>query len=97
MTYQPDCGEHTRGAPGPVFIHAEECERYEGGALPAGLKQLPLLVEGRTNDGRTLRAEPTAGEQADDVIREYLGDATVDFVTLRHGEAGCFISRIDRV
>jgi len=96
MTYQPDGGDHTLGAPGPIFIHAEKCERYEGSTLPSGLRQLPLLVEGRTHDGRILRSELIDGGQADALILEYLGDAAVDLVTLRHGEAGCFISRIDR-
>lgn len=97
MTYRPDCGDRTRGAPGPIFIHAEECERYEGSTLPAGLRQLPLIVEGRTHDGRILRSERVGGEQADALIRECLGDAAVDLVTLRNADAGCFISRVDRV
>jgi len=97
MTYQPDCGDHTIGAPGPIFIHVEECDRYEGGTLSGGLRQLPLLVEGRAHDGRILRSALTHGEQADALIREYLGDAEVDLVTLRHGVAGCFITRVDRI
>lgn len=96
LTYRPDFGEDAIGAPGPIFIHADECERFEGGTLPAGLKRLPLLVEGRTRDGRTVLSRRTAGEHADPLIREYLDEVAVDFVTLRHGQAGCFIATIDR-
>lgn len=96
FTYRPDLGPSALGAPGPVFIHAHECTRYEGTSLPTGLTRLPLLVEGRTRDGRTSRAEIVPGAQADAVIRERLDDAQVDFVTLRHGQAGCFIARVDR-
>lgn len=97
MTHQPDVGGETLGAPGPIFIHANTCQRYEGDRLPAGLRGLPLLVEGRTEDGRTLRSERTPGGEADDLIHEILGTRDVDLVVLRHGEAGCFIARVDRV
>lgn len=97
LTYQPDSGDHTLGAPGPVFIHAEECPRYEGNAVPFGLTQLPLLFEARTRDGRILRSVAAPGTTADQVIRSCLQDAVVDFVALRHGEAGCFIARVERV
>lgn len=96
VTYQPDFGDRTLGVPGPIFIHSRTCERYDGGRLSAGLLELPLLVEGRTDDGRTLRSERTPGEGADALIREYLGDDDIDFVALRHGQAGCFIARADR-
>jgi len=96
MTYRPDFGRRTLGVPGPVFIHSRTCPRYDGSTLPPELLELPLLVEGRTEDGRTLRSERAPGERADDLIRDYLGVGDIDFVALRHGEAGCFIARVDR-
>jgi len=97
LTYRPDSGDRTLGAPGPIFIHAEDCARYAGTTVPPGLTRLPLLLEARTRDGRTLQSVPARGEKADRVIRTLLRDAHVDFVALRHGEAGCFIARADRV
>ncbi len=96
FTYQPPSGEQTQGAPGPVFIHAEECGRFEGTYLPEDLLRLPLLVEGRTNDGRVLRSESTRGDEAEDVIKACLTQPGVDFLFLRHAEAGCHIARVDR-
>ena len=96
MTYQPDFGQATLGVPGPIFIHRDRCEPYEGSALPRGLQQLPLLIEGRTEDGRTVRSQRAPGQEADDLIRAYLAEGDIDFVALRHGEAGCFIARADR-
>jgi hypothetical protein len=96
FTYRPDLGPSALGAPGPIFIHARECTRYEGTTLPEGLLRLPLLIEGRTHDGRTSKAEIVPGGRADQVIRAQLDDERVDFVTLRHGEAGCFIATVDR-
>ena len=97
LTYRPDSGDRTPGAPGPVFIHAERCRRYDGNTLPFGLTRLPLLLEARTRDGRTLQSVAAPGENADQVMRTCLQDTTVDFVALRHGEAGGFIARADRV
>jgi len=97
VTYRPDLGRHTLGMPGPIFIHSRTCRRYEGGTFPSGLLGMKLLVEGRTDDGRILRSERAPGGQADALIREYLTDRDIDFVALRHGEAGCFIARADRV
>jgi len=96
VTYRPDFGSRTLGVPGPIFIHRRTCERYDGGEVPAGLLEMTLLIEARTEDGRTLRSERTPGADADTLIREYLGDDDIDFVALRHGEAGCFIARADR-
>ena len=97
FTYQPASGDCAVGAPGPVFIHREECGRYEGTSIPDDLRDLPLLVEGRTNDGTVLRSESTPGDAADEVIESCLAEEQIDFVFLRHGEAGCHIARIDRM
>lgn len=97
FTYAPPSGEKTRAAPGPVFIHAEECQRYDASALPEELKTLPLLIEGRTADGRVPRSAATSGDRVDAVIEDFLSDANVDFLFVRHGAAGCHIARIDRV
>lgn len=96
LTYRPDSGDQTVGAPGPVFIHARECSRYEGSTVPSGLTKLPLLFEARTQDGRILHSVAASGTTADQVIRTFLQDASVDFVALRHGEAGCFVARVER-
>jgi hypothetical protein len=97
FTYQPASGEQTLGAPGPVFVHSEACARYEDTVLPEGLLALPLLIEGRRNDGTVLRSEQSSGQAAPGVVDTYLTDEQIDFVFLRHGEAGCHIARIDRV
>lgn len=34
LTYRPDFGPSALGAPGPIFIHAETCARYEGDSIP---------------------------------------------------------------
>lgn len=96
FTYCPPSGEGATGAPGPVFIHEATCERFEGEGFPAALHSLPIVVEGRTRDGRVLRADPTPGSEAVVLIEACLADPAVDFLFLRHGEAGCHIARVER-
>lgn len=96
FTYQPDSGARTIGAPGPVFIHSDECVRHEGTEIPASLLSLPLLLEGRASDGTVLHSERSTGPDTREVVDGFLGDPRVDFVFLRHGEAGCHIARVER-
>jgi hypothetical protein len=97
FTYRPPSGGGTLGAPGPVFIHAEDCGRYQADTFPPGLRALPLFVEARASGNRILSGQAVHGEHVDAVLEEMLADATVDFLHLRHGEAGCFVARVDRV
>ena len=96
FTYRPDSGDAAVGAPGPVFIHAATCDRFEGTGFPEGLLGTPIVVEGRTRDGRVVRADPAQGEAAETLITACLGNSEVDFAFLRHGEAGCHIARVER-
>lgn len=96
FTYAPESGVESVAAPGPVVIHSAECERFTGDGFPPGLRKLPIVVEGRTRDGRVLRADLTPGAKADALIEACLADPTVDFIFLRHGEAGCHIARVER-
>jgi hypothetical protein len=94
FTYQPFTDPAALPAPGPVFIHAAECERYDGAALPEDLRPLPLVLEGYAADGALVvqrRVGDTAFEAVLDAVLETSG---VDYAHLRNAEAGCFIARI---
>ena len=95
FTYGPPSGSRTRAAPGPVFIHARDCTRYDSDGFPDPLRSLPLLVEARTSDGRVLQSVSAEGGEIDLVLEGLLADPAVDFLFLRHGEAGCHIARVD--
>jgi hypothetical protein len=97
FTYRPASHDGTLGAPGPVFIHSRECERYAGSTFPPGLRSLPLLFEARASENRVLAARRASGEEIDQVLDELLADERTDYLYLRHGEAGCHIARIDRM
>jgi hypothetical protein len=97
FTYNPFDGFATYPSPGPVFIHRAPCAPFAGAGVPAGLRALPLVVEG-FGDGRRLLHQEFVGDQdVHELIAGMLADERVAYAHLRNAEAGCFIARIDRV
>jgi Protein of unknown function (DUF1203) len=82
--------------PGPVYIHAEGCNRYDGGGFPPELRALELTFEGLAAGPRVVALERTHGEDVEDVIERLLDLPEVDHVNVRNTEAGCFVARVDR-
>jgi uncharacterized protein DUF1203 len=82
--------------PGPVYIHADDCDRYDGDGFPSELWSLELTFEGVAAGPRVVALERTMGEDADGAIRRLLDLAEVDYVNVRNTEAGCFVARVDR-
>ncbi|HEY7561889.1 MAG TPA: DUF1203 domain-containing protein [Gaiellaceae bacterium] len=82
--------------PGPVYIHAEECPRYESGTFPPELRALELTFEGVAAGPRVVALERTNGEDAEGAIGRLLELPEVGYVNVRNTEAGCFVARIER-
>jgi hypothetical protein len=96
FTYRPAGGNGTLGAPGPVFIHASACRQYRGTGFPSGLRSLPLLIEAWVCGNRISAARMVSGKEVDGVLAEFFADPQVDYLHVRHGEAGCHIARVGR-
>ena len=82
--------------PGPVYIHADACDRYAGDGFPPELRALELTFEGVAAGPRVVALERTHGEDVDSAIGRLLDLADVDYVNVRNTEAGCFVARVDR-
>lgn len=96
FTYRPTGSPEAPGAPGPVFIHAERCRRYEGSGFPSELTKLPLLIEAHAPGGRIMGTVAVTGPAVTGVVEQLLADREVSFLHVRHGEAGCHVARVDR-
>lgn len=96
FTYRPSPRAGSLGAPGPVFIHAEPCVRYDAERFPDELRELPLVLEGHASGNRVLRARAATGLEVGAVLDSLMADRAIEFVDVRHGEAGCHITRIER-
>lgn len=83
--------------PGPVYVHAEPCERYpENGGFPADLRTHDFTFNAYSR-GRVLKAqEHVRGDDVDAAIATLLARADVAYIHVRDTEAGCYDFRIER-
>lgn len=96
FTYQPFREAGSLPAPGPIFIHADACTRYDAATLPADFLALPLVFEGYRTGGRLVAQERVGDTKAEDVLGRIFDEHSADYVHIRNGEAGCFMARADR-
>ena len=97
FTYQPFREPGSLPAPGPVFIHAEPCERYDAPRLPPDFRSLPLVFEAYRDGGRLVAQERVGTGAPEHLLRELLELHGADYMHIRNGEAGCFMARVERL
>ena len=95
FTYQPFSERDSLPAPGPVFIHAEPCQRYDAFELPPDFRTLPLVFEGYQTGGRLIVQQRLGGQAAEELL-ERVFEGGASYVHVRNGEAGCFMARVER-
>jgi hypothetical protein len=96
FTYQPFREADALPAPGPVFIHAEACERYDAPALPPDLCSLPLVFEAYADGARLLAQERIGTGASEEILSSVFERTGADYVHIRNGKVGCFIARVTR-
>jgi hypothetical protein len=96
FTYRPRSDEGNLMAPGPVFIHAEHCEAWDGAGFPDGLRALPLAFEGRASGSRVVALTMGEVSAPESQVEALLARGDTEWLHLRHAEAGCFIARVER-
>ncbi len=94
FTYNPFHGLAELPVAGPVYIHEGACEPFRGKGFPEELRGLPLVAQ--AHRGGSLSLHALDGEHPEPVLEALLADPGVSFLTLRNGEAGCFIARVER-
>lgn len=94
FTYNRFAGLDALPAPGPIFIHEKNCERYKGSTFPEELRSLPLFLEAYGPEGVILERERIVDQQIEGVIDRFFRNAAVKYIHIRNFEAGCFIAHI---
>lgn len=94
FTYRPPRAG-TLTAPGPVFIHADDCEAFSGEGFPEGLRELPLALEARTSGSRVTAFSADVDQPVDARIQRLFTASGAEWLQLRHAEAGCFIATVE--
>jgi hypothetical protein len=83
---------------GPVFVHADGCERFSGGGVfPADFSQRPLVLraydaQDNIHDSQVY-ADAGGAERA---AQDLLADPAVAYVHARSRSTGCYMFRIER-
>jgi len=97
FTYDRFTGKESLPQPGPVYIHADGCQRYsEAGGFPEELRNSPRTIEAYAT-GRKLKAqEYVADGRYEPVIEKLLANRDVDYLQINGTTAGCFTFRIER-
>jgi len=83
--------------PGPIFVHAEPCNRFDPqSGYPEQLRAHPVTLQAFASGRRMVGEERVEGGRVENVIDQFLGDADVQYLLVRDTEAGCFDFRIER-
>jgi hypothetical protein len=96
FTYNPFAALDPYPSPGPVFIHQDGCERYDGTVFPDSLRPLPLTLEAYGRDRWIHHRERVADGQVEEALERLLAHPEVEYVHVRNTEAGCFIALVER-
>ncbi len=97
FTYDPFYGIEQIPLPGPVFVHAEVCERYrEDGGYPADMLSHAAVLTAYAK-GQTLIAREIVDDRRHAVaVARLLDRDEVDYIEVRDQIAGCYDFRIQR-
>jgi hypothetical protein len=97
FTYDAFEGIESLPLPGPVYIHAEVCERYpENGGFPAQLRKSPRTLNAYARGHRLVAAEYVEDGDMDNEIEKLFARPDVDYIHVRSTTAGCYTFRIER-
>jgi Protein of unknown function (DUF1203) len=91
-------GIETVPLPGPVYVHAEACERYpENGGFPAELRNSPRTLNAYARGAQLLAQEYVEDGSVDAGIESLFSRTDTDYIHVRSTTAGCYTFRIERM
>jgi hypothetical protein len=87
---------HPYSETGPIFVHAEPCERYRASAeYPADFRN-GRAFRAYDADYNMVDAEVANGSEAEAIIEKLFQNPKTEFVDARSVSRGCFTFRIQR-
>jgi hypothetical protein len=98
FTYDPFAGLDPYPAPGPIFVHADGCEPFDGGpgVLSEQVAGRVLSVRAYDADAMMTEAAVVEGERFAERVSALLDDPDVAFLHAHFAGPGCFAFRVDR-
>ncbi len=97
FTYDPFSEVGCPALPGPIFVHADPCERFdEKAGYPEQLRTHSVILQAFGCGRRMVSEECVDDGQIERVIERLFRDEDVKYVLVRDTEAGCYDPRIER-
>ncbi|HEX7670125.1 MAG TPA: DUF1203 domain-containing protein [Polyangiaceae bacterium] len=81
---------------GPIFIHEDSCESFNGAGFPEELRGLPMALRGHYEDGTTIVNQKLEGQDPEAAIEAMFQNPRIAFIAIQNTEASCFIARVVR-
>lgn len=81
---------------GPIFVHADRCERYKGPAYPAEFRE-GRVFRAYNSDQDLIAACLPNGESPEAVIEKLFENPDIACVHARSATHGCFTFKIERL
>lgn len=98
LAYRPFAALQPYAEAGPIFLHGDDCPRYDGGELPGWFDYLePAVVRGYDASHWILYAtgDVVPGKDLRSACQSILASPEVAYVHIR-SRFGCFQCRVDR-
>jgi len=90
-------GQNVPPSPGPVYIHAKECTRYdERTGIPETYRGRLLTLEAFAAGRKLVGEVRVANGEEEAAAKILLSKAEVEYVHVRSTEAGCYLFRLER-
>jgi hypothetical protein len=97
FTYDAFEGTEKLPLPGPVYIHANSCERYpEDAGFPVELKNSSRTLNAYAKGRRLLAQEYVENGTVDSTVEKLFARPDVEYIHVRSTTAGCYTFRIER-
>lgn len=97
FSYSPFEERNPYNEVGPVFVHADGCERYADDAtLPDDFLNRPLVLRGYDREQRIHSVAVVVDNRTRERAEELLADPNVAFLHARSFTHGCYLFRVDR-
>ena len=97
FTLDPFAGIEKLPLPGPVYIHANGCERYpETAGIPMKLMSSPRTLNAYAHGRRLVAQEYVESHNAEAAIKALFQCSEVDYIHVRSTTAGCYTFLLER-
>jgi Protein of unknown function (DUF1203) len=96
MSFEDDRSGASIQTAGPVYIHADNCERYDSDDFPEELRNSPRTLEAYAHGRKLITTEYVEDGKYEAAIEKLFANREVVYIQVNSTMAGCFTFRIER-